>query len=255
MNTTLDPHTHVLDLIAELTRPHQHREHYTTDPVAGTRWTRDHITRVPPLLTQLEHASPSGEGEDRSSGGYESRPTARLEALDTLVWIDREASAWVRELGWDDPSSTAACVQLLGGLMAGMDRCDHRRPRCCPAHALEGDVRRWWAQARIVAGWDSPAWRPDATCPICAVRGSLRIRLSAKAGLCVDCRETWGPDTIGLLADHIRAESVQVRVLARDPEPCWCPWPTPVEFLGPLCPRCGSARCHRAVHQTMASAS
>src|SRR5690349_18633891 len=94
------PITHrpdVLDMVAELTRPYHHREPYTARH-GKTTWTRNHTTQVPSLLHQLQHATPSSTG-DHSAGGYTSRPAARLESLDTLIWIDKEAAAWVRDLG------------------------------------------------------------------------------------------------------------------------------------------------------------
>ncbi|WP_157432593.1 hypothetical protein [Aeromicrobium sp. Root472D3] len=59
----------------------------------------------------------------------------------------------------------------------------------------------------MLTGWDSPAWRPNNTCPLCGVKGGLRIRLDHHTGTCMDCRQTWDPSTIGLLADHIRVEN------------------------------------------------
>jgi hypothetical protein len=76
---------------------------------------------------------------------------------------------------------------------------------------VERDIRRWWTQARIVTGWDSPAWRPDNTCPLCGVRGGLRVKLADQSGFCTECGETWTPETIALLADHIRSENAEDR--------------------------------------------
>lgn len=240
----------VVDMLAELTRPHRHRETYTTDPINGTRWTRHHNTRVPSLIHQLEHASPSGEGLGRG-GSYESRPVARVEALDVLVTIDHTAARWVRTLGEDDPGTTSDVLRVLGGLIPGAETCNrpHTKPGCCTRHDIEHDVRRWYTQARIVTGWDTPPWRPDVTCPNCDKRGGLRIRLSDRSGMCVECRESWDPSGYQQLADHVRAESMS-RLGARV-EPCWCPWPTPVDRIGELCRRCASGRCHRAVLATM----
>lgn len=81
-----------------------------------------------------------------------------------------------------------------------------RREWCCTAHHIEHDVRHWWRQARIIAGWDSPTYRPFATCPVCSDRRSLRINLSTHSAVCVECRTVWGPDTIGLLGEHVRVE-------------------------------------------------
>jgi 5-methylcytosine-specific restriction endonuclease McrA len=248
-------HLDVIDMIAELVDRHQHREHYTLDEsVLGYQLGRDHVVRAPSLLAQLEHANPSGEGEERSGGGYESRPPARIEALDTFMLIDQEASRWVRDWKIDDAGlSTIECVRKVGALLPQMDRCHRHKPlrkagavTCCEWHSAEHDVRRWWAQARIVAGWDVPAWRPDATCPLCEERGTLRVRFLSKVAVCTSCREIWDPSTISLLADHIREQTFTVRELARTPE-CgrmvdWEP-----ERLTVLCPRCGSSRCRRAL--------
>lgn len=81
-----------------------------------------------------------------------------------------------------------------------------RRQWCCTAHHVEADVRAWWRQARIISGWDSPTYRPRATCPVCSKRSGLRINLGAHTGVCVECRTVWEPTTIGLLAEHIRRE-------------------------------------------------
>lgn len=253
-------HVDVVDMITELVDRHSHREPVERDR-GTTRVRTGHVTEVRPLLEQLQVATPtSTSGDDTAphGGGFESQPAAHLESMDTILLIDQEASLWVRRARVDDAGlTTAECVRKVGALMAGMaqrgDRCHRFHPLlksglvvCCTWHAAERDVRRWWAQARIVSGWDSPAWRPDATCPACNKRGGLRIRLSAKVGVCVECRETWDPATIGLLAEHIRAESFSTARAGRR-EPCWCPWPTPVDRIGGLCPSCASARCHRAI--------
>lgn len=251
-------------MIAELARPHRHREHYVRDRVAGgPAWASDHVTDVPPLLVQLRFAD-APQGSSRSGAGYESRPAAPLESLDTLTRIDLEVSRWVRDLGEDDPTSTIDCVSLLGGLLPSATRCDrpraHRdrdtgRVDCCTWHAVELDVRRWWTQARIVTGWDSPPWRPDNTCPQCGVRRSLRIRLAERIGFCAECHETWGPQEYQVLAEHVRLESEEQRQ-AVQVGPCWCPWPpsvAQVEWRGQLfglCPRCGSTSCRHAVKLT-----
>lgn len=253
----------VHDMVSELTRIHTHREHYVVQHGATT-YGRHHQTKVPALLDQLEHGVPSGRGDERSGAGYESRPAARLETLDALILIDHEASRWVRQYGHDDAGmTTVECVTKIGSLIPSLDKCNRRKPVrhagqiiCCGWHSAEHDVRRWWTQARIVAGWDNAAWRPDATCPICGVRGGLRVRFSANVAMCVGrsegddgrrvaCGETWDPSTIYLLARHIREESFNSR--PGRPEPCWCPFPTPVDRMGPLCRVCGSARCHRAI--------
>jgi hypothetical protein len=175
--------------------------------------------------------------------------------LDALIRIDHDAEALLKELdpGRTPPAEVAVAVARLGGLLPRLERCHRVRPlrqgrrvACCSWHRVEADIRRWWTMARIVAGWESPAWTPNAACPLCSTGGALRVRLAARIGLCTKCHETWDSSTIELLGRHIREESFR-RSLDRLVEPCWCPWPSPVERMGPLCSRCASARCHRAV--------
>lgn len=215
-------------MIAELSTGHRHREHYTRQ-IGATVWAGDHVTDVPSLIWQLEHAIPAKAGDDGGAAGYRSQPAAWLESLDTLARIDVEASRWVTDMGGSDHGTTTQIVLRLGGLLPSVHRCarphahlEHaldeskqKRVTCCQWHAVERDVKRWWTQARIVTGWQSPAWRPNNTCPMCGVRGTLRVRLSDRSALCVDCRETWDSTTIGLLAEHIRGENVEAAVVAQ----------------------------------------
>jgi hypothetical protein len=188
-------------MIAELCWPRRHTEAYEVK-LNGTTWNRRHPSQVPSLLRQLELATPSSRGADRSAG-YASRPAAMLEALDTLVWIDLESSRWLRvDLHLDDPGNTAECISMLGGQYPGLDAEVQR--------TLEQDVRRWWTQARVVTGWDVAPFRPDNTCPGCSKRGTLRVRVFDAydaSGFCVECRTSWSPAAIGLLAEHIRTEN------------------------------------------------
>lgn len=215
--TTTSNRPDTLDMLAQLTRPHQHAEAYTHEANGTTYTTRWPVT-APPLVDQLQHASPL-TGGDVTGTGYGSRPAGNLEALDTLIRIDLEAARWVRDLGDDDPGTTRGCLQHLAGLYAGLPIPTHKMqrepgqpPTCCTRHHIDYDVRRWWSQARIVSGWDTPAWKPDNTCPLCGHRGTLRIRTTDMAALCTQCHETWDSDTIGLLAEHIRTENHDTEV-------------------------------------------
>lgn len=198
------PPMELVDYVRELTQTHRHSERYLVRHGA-TWYGQNHVTRAPALLVQLTYAPPSMAAE--SHGGYASRPAASLEAVDTLVRIDLAAARWIRDLGEDDPLDTAACIRRLNGLVASLQPCRRPAPDCCTRHEVERDVRRWWAWARIATGWDSPAWKPDNTCPLCGKRGTLRVKLADAIGWCVDCHETWDRASIGLLADHIRNEN------------------------------------------------
>lgn len=236
------PRMDLADYVHELTEPHTHAEHYTLR--VGAEWVgRNHTTRVPALLTQLwANDTPSAAAEDGPRPGFASKPAARLDALDTAIRIDIEASRWVKDLGEDDPADTIACIRRLHSLAVGAGPITR--------HAITRDVRSWWMQARIVTGWDSPAWAPDNTCPQCGERGTLKIRLADRMGMCTNdaCRVVWDETTIGVLAEHIRDESEAERKPRTGPGACWCPYPKPiVPDLSRLCPGCGSARCRHSL--------
>lgn len=204
--------TDVHTIIQELTTWHQHRQPYTHE-LNGTTYDTHHTTQIPPLIQQLAEAEPASNGDSSQRSTPGSRPAARIDALDTLNLIDHAAAAWIRKLGEDDPGNTIACIKKLYGLAAGAHFCNKpatkegRNVICCDTHKIERDLRTWWTQARIITGHDTQAWAPNNTCPMCAERRSLRIRLDDHQAMCTSCRETWDTGSIGLLAEHIRAEN------------------------------------------------
>lgn len=230
------------DYIRELTEPHTHVEHYTVRD-HGQWAPRNHTTRAPSLLAQLwANDVPSAAIEEGPRPGFGSKPAARLDALDTATRIDIEAHRWITDMGKQAPLDTIRALQLLHSLTVSADVVTRK--------AVTIDVRRWWIRARVVTGWDAAAWTPDNTCPQCGARGTLRVKLADRIAMCVDdaCRSTWDETTIGLLADHIRAESSAEKQPRPGAGPCWCPYPQPaVPDLSRLCPSCGSARCRHAV--------
>jgi hypothetical protein len=185
-------------MIAQLTRTHTIGTPYDTDD--GTRF---HYVRVPALLAQLENAEPTSSGDKApgGGGGAKSQPPSHIEALDTIHHIDRQAAAWVRALGDDDPATTLGCVIRVGALYPAQD--DNTRDQ------IIRDVRNWWTQARVVTGLDEPSWRPDNTCPLCGTRGTLRVNRVTLSAVCIEgqCREVWTEETISLLAEHIKLEN------------------------------------------------
>jgi hypothetical protein len=191
----LDIHDHM----RELTTEHSHREPYVLE--GGTR-TLHHWTKVPALVVQLQGARDilGSEGEQGGRGAPTSKPATRLEALDMLALINRESAVWIAVLGAPLPSTdTVKLLNRLHGLYPsteGEQRAD-----------LERDVKSWWHQARIVTGWDMPAFKPrGATCPVCDKKGTLRVKVDG--ALCVEatCRTVWDATEVGLLAEHIRVE-------------------------------------------------
>lgn len=204
------------ELVRELCESTKHWEFYMRKGKA-----RHHVTINPPLLVQLSAAAtPKASVESGTARPASSKPSAAIEAIDTLLRIDRQAAAWVRRLKQDDPGNVIGCVVQLGALAMGQDYCGRKTPKraddgqvtCCTFHQIESDVRRWWSWARVVTRWDLPPWQPDNTCPLCGTRGSLRVRVVERLAVCTEdqCRETWDEATIGLLADHIRAENHEV---------------------------------------------
>lgn len=247
------PDRHRMDLadyVAELTRPYEHREHIQQQRGNGTWYGTDHTVRVPSLLAQLwANDTPPNSSEEGPRPAYASKPAARLDALDTAARIDLEASRWVTDLG-EAPRSrdTADLILQLHGLQASADPVQRA--------AIAKSIKGWWIAARLTTGWDDPPWSPNATCPQCGKRGTLRIRPADKIGMCTDdgCRARWDESTIGLLAEHVRVETAAAEVRRPGRGPCWCPWPAPtVTDLAVLCARCGSARCRHAVERRAVS--
>ena len=240
--------TDIHDYIHELTNKHTHTEHLT-ERHKGRTHTKTRITTHPPLITQLNQSdTPNNTNSgDGPRPGFASKPAARLDALDTLLRIDHQARQQLTNLGHTPPRSTTATIRKLGSLHPNLNPPTQKE--------LETTIRSWYTQARIITGWDTPPWNPDNTCPQCAERGTLKIRLADHIAMCTNdpCRATWTPDTIGLLADHIRAEASVERTHHTPAGPCWCPYPEPtIPNLQTLCPRCGSSRCWHAVMTRLA---
>lgn len=251
---TMAEHVH------ELTASHTSRARYDYD-ANGTRWTADHVTEHPPLITQLDGSmNASSQGGEIGTSHPGSRPTANLDALDAVADIDQQANRWITDLGERAPLDTTAAVRRLYGLSASAPTCDRSSADrsdtgiviCCTWHAIDADVRRWWIRARVLTGWDSPVWKPDATCPLCGERRSLALRWSSKLATCSSCRETWDSENIGLLADHIREESEAGRFARPVVQvPCVIDPEAGAGARMMLCPDCGSSRCVKAQEQTV----
>jgi hypothetical protein len=70
------------------------------------------------------------------------------------------------------------------------------------------DIAGWRRQAEEITGWRDPARHPYVRCPTCNRLGTLRVDLTDRHATCHACKSTWSDaeGTIGLLAEHIRAE-------------------------------------------------
>ena len=196
---TMSSEERLLQAVKELTEPHNNVERYTTH-VGTTTVTLQHTVQMPSLLDQLATVQPGG-GVEKGRSAPASRPQAHLHALDTLTEIDHESTAWVRELGGEDRGSTAGNLRALVGLSTG------RNEQRDVASAAWG----WRTRAAVITGWELPARTLANTCPVCATRGTLRIRLDVSTGtgtgFCLECRAVWDEEHIGLLAQHIREEN------------------------------------------------
>jgi hypothetical protein len=192
----------ITDSVNELTRSRTHREPYSQH--LGGTWVHDRWpTEVPSLLDQLEQAvEPSGS----THAGHRvpgSTPAARMDAINALLVIDTEVSQQVKLYLGEERPTIAGNLRALVGFAVEVGPLDQR--------ALARYTRRWHTMAAIVTGWEVPARVLHNTCPLCAVLGSLRVRVDVNTGsgtaLCVECQETWDEATIGLLAEHVRAEN------------------------------------------------
>jgi hypothetical protein len=200
----------LLDDARLLTDTRAHLEPYAVHDAHGTLVTRRHRTTVPGLLDQLDAAvepsrSSAGAG---ARPGYGSSPAARLEALDVRAGIAGEVAEW---LEWLRERPRPHAADGIGVLLAAAGTLDDEA-----LERLAGAVRSWRIRAAVVTGWEAPAVRLHNTCPACPAdeesgattrRGRLRIRVEALCAACSVCGATWDESTIGVLAEHIRAEN------------------------------------------------
>lgn len=212
-------HWQVYDYVSALCDNTRHAEPRTIvrheNNGSMTTFTDRHITVNPPLILQLWEAAATSKGMDGGNRVFGSSPSASLEALDMAMRIEHEVHQHLRHdhgltNSYDDYPETIDAVRHLGSLTG---------------HGTDNArlIKSWWAGARVVTGWDLPAWKPNNTCPLCAHRGSLRVKYPT--AMCVECREVWDEDNIGLLVEHIRTEN-------DDPETAPTAADTPNELAG-----------------------
>ena len=200
----MTPLERLAEAVDALTQPRTHREPYTRRTDAGTVVHDRHVTRVASLLEQLG-ASVTPSGETRLDSGHAvpgSRPTARIEAIDALMAIDVESTQLLAYAGGSERGDIAANLRALVGRMSTLN--DDEQTEVARA------AGRWVSRALSVTGWDVEPFRPDNTCPLCAEKRTLRVRVMTAFEVhasCVACGETWTPDSIGLLAEHVRWEN------------------------------------------------
>lgn len=184
----------ITDRINELTRPYTHRETITRWG-HGTIIHEPHVIRMPSLLTQLHAFMTTAAGASDRGGSFESRPAARMDALALLERIRVEATAW-SDIPRNRRPKLEDLVRSCLGHLGDFGDADLK--------ALDGDVRGWWASARILTTWDTPAMRIYAPCPLCSTVGDLYARVDPLTAICRACGESWDDSNIGLLGDHVR---------------------------------------------------
>ena len=177
-----------------LVEPSTHVQPYTVQ-VGKEMVTRSHRIQFPSLLNQMRDQTHDGTGAPDDDGGsfdtFGSKPPINIQAIDRLAAIHAGVRHWRGRRKLDRLEDE---LRILVGdcLSMGDDELD----------VLAHDVGRWVTWARIVTGWTTPPWRPNAECPHCEQR-ALHVHLADVNALCGHCGATWDRDTIGLLAAHI----------------------------------------------------
>lgn len=158
-----------------------------------------HTVEMPPLLEQIRLAAEGTAHGSNSTGGYESRPVAALDAIDVEIRIGVECATYLR--GRVNVSQSSLAANLL--LMAD------RLPTLTDKDVVDAErlVRSWWVAAKIVAGLEERPQIPHIRCPLCDHIDTIRVRLDATrvSGIawCKDCGEAWDEENIGLLIAEI----------------------------------------------------
>lgn len=200
--------TDIADTADELTNPQQHIERIQiTDAHRNKRLRRLWIVTLPSLLDQLAGAVIPGEAytEDDSTGRseFESKPAARLDAIDRILAIEAGAALWCHRSGLAPRNDPAANIRAMVGAAPtiGSDN----------QHAMLSDLRAWRTWAATVTGWERPPDAPRAPCPACDTRNTLRIRIAHSTACCLHCGAAWDASNAGLLAAHIDSYAIRTR--------------------------------------------
>jgi len=160
---------------------------------------RRHVVEHGALLAQLLAASQSataaGDG-DLQRSSPRSKPSARIDAIAALQRIERESLWWAQALRTRTRTSLVDRLRgLVGGAGHSLGLTDERD------RTLEKATRSWVSTARVVTGHDSPPYAPHVRCPeeSCDRLGGLRVRLSARVAVCLECGSSWEDEALGRL--------------------------------------------------------
>lgn len=175
------------ELVKELVKPIMTTTVYQVDESYC-----EHSVMHPPLLDQLLATIRVATSENKGSRATPgSQSPVRIDALDAYIRIQTEAEGILREEFKVQPS-------------ADVKRNVARFLDLPISKELASKIYHWHATAAVVTDWQTPPFRPNASCPVCGKIGTLRIKLATQSAVCVSCKALWNSATIGLLADHIR---------------------------------------------------
>lgn len=184
--------------VDELTQPRQTVSRVGYWDRSRHKKFRVHVVTHAPLLKELADAiSPRYEGEGgRSAPG--SRPPLRLDAIDAERAIGRGVLEWLERLALESRSVLAFDLRQLVGMAPLLPE--------SVLVKLVSNAMGWTTLAKVVTGFEAPAFRPRAACPLCSESGSLRVRAETASAACVACGAGWRKSdaTIFVLAEHIR---------------------------------------------------
>jgi hypothetical protein len=202
----MTPLERLTDHVRTLTRPETHRAPWSYRNEHGTLVSGENVVQVVSLIDQLLHTpllevtSESADAQHRPAPG--SRPAGSLERLDAYEFINTDSRRLLLYTGGKDRKDVAANLHALIGQATLIDEDAQTYLVTCSS--------LWVSRAMSVTGWSAPSFRPNNTCPLCASSRSLRVRVITAQEVhasCVVCGEVWTPDSIGVLAAHIRWEN------------------------------------------------
>ena len=166
---------------------------YVTSTIVEGRTYR---VRHLPLLDQLAQViEPSGGVGADGRRVPASAPPARIDALDRYLAI---ANSVAVRLAYAGVRLEAGDLKVNMGRLVGIS---WSGPEW---RLLDTDSARWLTWCRVLTGWDSPPFTPNAKCPACGMRGSLRVRLADRRACCVNptCDAVWSE--LETLAAYVR---------------------------------------------------
>lgn len=197
VNELVEPRHHTEFLIKTVTEPVE--QSHGRKKSKRTRRRDKHTVTLPGLLEALLDAAVPGSTDAGGIGGtFESRPPAELEAIAVL----REVAVGVQDAATKLDVIRPTLAGMLHALVGARHTDDQLR-------ALVRDAQRWVRRARIATGFDAAPITLGDPCPYCLRRNALVVTGDLTTAHCQRCGVEWDHDTIGLLAEMLRANTEQ----------------------------------------------